>query len=80
MPLDPRDRRDIRRVADTLVAERNRHRLTQEDVAASSGVSLSTIQRMEEGTTDCGLSKYLRVARAIGIDPRDLLDRLDPVE
>jgi transcriptional regulator with XRE-family HTH domain len=73
MSLSPRDTQVLRRVADTIVAERNRRRLTQEQVANASDVSLSTIQRMEEGATDTGLSKYVRVADAIGVTPSELL-------
>jgi transcriptional regulator with XRE-family HTH domain len=77
MSLSPRDKQLLRHVADTLVAERNRRRLTQEQVADSSEVSLSTVQRIEEGATDSGLTKYVRMARAIGIPLATLFQGLE---
>lgn len=78
MGLSRQDKRALRTVADTIVAERKRRRLTQEGVAHRSSVSLSTIQRMEEGSTDSRLSNYIQVARAIGIPPAELLARVEP--
>jgi DNA-binding XRE family transcriptional regulator len=78
MALTPRDLQELRRIGDTIVAERNRHRMTQEDVADASEVSLSTVQRMEEGRTDTGMSKYLRVARAIGVPAERIVGSGEP--
>lgn len=67
MPLTRHDLSELRRLGDAIVAERGRRRMSQEDVASAADISLSTVQRMEEGRTDTGMSKYLRVARAIGV-------------
>jgi transcriptional regulator with XRE-family HTH domain len=67
MPLTRHDLSELRRLGDAIVAERGRRRMSQEDVASAAEISLSTVQRMEEGRTDSGMSKYLRVARAIGV-------------
>lgn len=77
MALTPRDKQALRVVANTIVAERNRRRWSQDDLADASEVSLSTIQRMEQGDVDCGLSKYLRVARAMELRSTVLLEGLE---
>lgn len=77
MALTPRDKQALRVVANTIVAERNRRRWSQDDLADASEVSLSTIQRMEQGDVDCGLSKYVRVARAMDLRPSVITDELD---
>ena len=76
MALSPRDKQALRVVANTIVAERNRRRWSQDDLADASEVSLSTIQRMEQGDVDCGLSKYVRVARSMELRPSLILDEL----
>ncbi|KRC46315.1 MULTISPECIES: helix-turn-helix domain-containing protein [unclassified Nocardioides] len=53
-------------------AERSRRDLTQEGVARRAGLATTQIARMERGETDSGISKYLRVAVAIGMSPADL--------
>lgn len=77
MALTPRDKQALRVVANTIVAERHRRRWSQDDLADASDVSLSTIQRMEQGDVDCGLSKYVRVARAMELRPAVIIDELE---
>jgi len=55
-----------------LRAERVRRNLTQEAVADRAGLGVTQIARMERGETDTGISKYVLVARAIGIDPAEI--------
>ena len=62
----------LEQIGDNLRAERSRRRLTQEAVAHISGLGTTQLARMERGETDSGITKYLRVAAAIGIDPPDL--------
>jgi transcriptional regulator with XRE-family HTH domain len=66
-------------IGSNLRAERVRRHLTQEAVARRSGMGVTQVARMERGETDSGISKYLRVAAAIGIEPTELLHgiRLD---
>jgi transcriptional regulator with XRE-family HTH domain len=59
-------------IGSNLRAERVRRHLTQEAVARRSGLGVTQLARMERGETDSGISKYLRVAAAIGIEPPDL--------
>ena len=53
-------------------AERVRRNLTQEALASRTGIAVTQLARMERGETDSGITKYLRVADAIGIGPADL--------
>jgi transcriptional regulator with XRE-family HTH domain len=62
----------LERIGANLRAERVRRHLTQEAVARRSGLGVTQLARMERGETDTGISKYLRVAAAVGIEPIDL--------
>jgi transcriptional regulator with XRE-family HTH domain len=62
----------LERIGSNLRAERVRRHMTQEAVARRSGLGVTQLARMERGETDSGISKYLRVAAAIGIDPPEL--------
>jgi len=59
-------------IGSNLRAERVRRHLTQEAVARRSGLGVTQLARMERGETDSGISKYLRVAAAIGIEPGEI--------
>jgi len=59
-------------IGSNLRAERVRRNLTQEAVARRSGLGVTQLARMERGETDSGISKYLRVAAAIGIEPTEI--------
>lgn len=60
-------------------AERVRRNLTQEALASRTGIAVTQLARMERGETDSGITKYLRVAAAIGIGPADLFWNLELV-
>jgi transcriptional regulator with XRE-family HTH domain len=77
MPFSTTDLLEL--IGSNLRAERVRRHLTQEAVARRSGMGVTQVARMERGETDSGISKYLRVAAAIGIEPTELLHgiRLD---
>lgn len=69
----------LQQIGSNLRAERARRHLTQEAVARRSGLGVTQLARMERGETDTGISKYLRVAAAMGISPGELFQgvRLD---
>lgn len=75
--MESTDSRLLLQVGLNLRAERARRNLTQETVARLSGLGPTQVARMERGETDSGISKYLRVARAIGIEPAELFVNLD---
>jgi transcriptional regulator with XRE-family HTH domain len=58
-----------------LARTRLEHNLTQAELAAESGVSKKTIERLEAGEAGA-LSTFIRVLRALG--QLDALDRLVP--
>jgi transcriptional regulator with XRE-family HTH domain len=62
--------RDIRAlVARNVILARRALGVTQEDLAARSGVSRATIAQLESGTNDCRLSTLSDLARALSINP-----------
>ncbi|MFT4265573.1 MAG: helix-turn-helix transcriptional regulator [Nocardioides sp.] len=66
----------LRHVGLTIKAERARRDWTQEKLAHDSGLSVSQIARMERGLRDAGVTRIVRVAWALGIDPAVLLGGL----
>jgi transcriptional regulator with XRE-family HTH domain len=66
----------LRRVGRNLKAERARRELTQEGLAHLAGIGVAQLARMERGETDSGLTKYVKTARALGIDPSLLFQEL----
>ena len=66
----------LRQVGLTLKAERARRDWTQEKLAHDAGLSVSQIARMERGHRDAGVTRIVRVAWALGIEPGVLLQGL----
>jgi len=58
----------LRLVGRNIRAERARRDLTQEGLAHAAGIGVAQLARMERGETDSGLSKYVVVARTLGVD------------
>ena len=75
--MEHRDQMILKRVGRNLAAERGRSDLTQEQVAARMGVQTTQYARMEQGRTDSGITKYLKAAWAIEMDPAELFRRLE---
>jgi transcriptional regulator with XRE-family HTH domain len=48
--------------------------MTQEDLADASGVSRSTISRLESGTQEPRPSTTSKLADVLGVEPQDLAD------
>jgi transcriptional regulator with XRE-family HTH domain len=53
---------------------RERLELTQEDIAARSGVHATEVSRIEAGKRDPQVSTLLRLAKAVEVRPGQLLD------
>ena len=68
----------LRQVGRNIKAERARRELTQEALAHVAGVGVAQLARMERGETDSGLTKYVSVARALGVPPELLLQGVTP--
>lgn len=63
----------LRQVGRNIKAERARRELTQEALAHLAGIGVAQLARMERGESDSGLTKYVRVARALDVEPSLLL-------
>ena len=60
---------------DKLRRERRRAALTQEQLADKAGVGIATIARIEGGDiTEPRVSTLRKLARALGMEPRELLE------
>lgn len=75
--MDYDDRTLLGQIGRNLRAERARRDITQETMAGLAGLGVTQVARMERGETDSGITKYLRLAAAIGMDPADLFYGID---
>lgn len=64
----------LERFARNLAAARAAARLTQEQVSERSGVHPTEVSRIERGERDPRVSTVIRLARALGKPPSELLD------
>jgi transcriptional regulator with XRE-family HTH domain len=64
----------VRDLGKNLRAARERLGLTQEEVAARSGVQAGEISRIERGKRDPQVSTLEKIASAVGVPPGRLLD------
>lgn len=67
----------LKQIGRNIKAERARRDLTQEALAHASGVAVAQVARMERGESDTGISKYVRLARALNVAPALLLQDVD---
>ena len=51
--------------------------LTQEDLSRASGIHAVEISRMESSMRDMKISTLLKLCRALGMTPNELLDGVD---
>jgi transcriptional regulator with XRE-family HTH domain len=71
------DTAEVKRLSEQLGAnvraERARRNLRQEDVAHAAGLAIAQYARIERGESgDSGVSKYVRIARALGVNIAEL--------
>jgi DNA-binding transcriptional regulator YiaG len=59
-----------------LVEARKSRKLTQADVATRLGRPQSFVSKYERGERRLDVVEFLEVARAIGVDPKRLIDKL----
>jgi transcriptional regulator with XRE-family HTH domain len=64
----------MRNLGKNVRAARIGRELTQEQVAALSGVQAGEISRIETGKRDPQVSTLMKIARALGVPPGELLD------
>lgn len=52
--------------------------MTQADLAGASGLTKATISRLETGATKARISTVRKLAKALNVDPGELLTNADP--
>ena len=57
-----------------IVAERTKRGITQRQLALMTGTSRSYLWKIEIGAADVGIDVLIRVARALDVPVRDLID------
>ncbi len=57
-----------------IVAERTRRSITQRQLALMTGTSRSYLWKIEIGAADVGIDVLIRIARALDVPVRDLID------
>ncbi|MEO8852797.1 MAG: helix-turn-helix transcriptional regulator [Ginsengibacter sp.] len=68
------------RIGQKIREIRKSKKISQFDLADKCEVDYSQISRMELGKVNVSISNFLRVAKALGIDPREFLDWYDNSE
>jgi transcriptional regulator with XRE-family HTH domain len=61
-------RQTLVQIGRNIRAERARVGLRQEEVAHLAHMGVAQLARMERGEVDAGITKYVRVGRALGVD------------
>lgn len=61
------------RIGDNLREARTRRLMTQQELADESGVGVTTIIRIERNQVDPQFRNIRKLARALGVSPRDLV-------
>ena len=67
------DKYFIKKVGNRIKALRNEKGLSQDDLSCDANVSRSTISMVETARNDITLSKIKRIAKALDIEPYELL-------
>lgn len=57
-----------------IVAERAKRGVTQQQLALMTGTSRSYLWKIEIGAADVGIDVLIRIARALDVPVRDLID------
>lgn len=57
-----------------LRSERRRLEIKQADLAAKTGIHVTTLSRIEQGRLRMSLDQVLRIAAALDVDPGDFLN------
>lgn len=67
------NKRFIKKVGNNIKLFRNERGLTQEGLALESNISTSTIGMIETARNDITLSKIYAIAKALNVEPYELL-------
>ncbi len=61
------------KIGDNLKQKRIRRALTQEDLAQKAGLTTASVARIERNETEPRMSTLRRLAKALDIDPAELV-------
>jgi transcriptional regulator with XRE-family HTH domain len=62
-----------------LIAEKRKHQgMTQDQVAVLSGIDSSNVRAYESGRSTPNVQSLIRIAKALGVKPGELLEGLEP--
>lgn len=67
------DRTDLQRFGNRVRVERERLGVSQEELADRAGMHRTYLGGVERGERNVGLLNVIRIARALGVEPADLL-------
>ena len=65
--------REKRSLGSNIRTIRTEHGITQQKLALMTGVSRSNLWKIENGTADVGIDVLIRIARALDMPVRDLI-------
>lgn len=65
---------EIATFAHNVAITRTRQKLSQTQVSARSGIHVTEVSRIERGLRDPRLTTLIRLARALEVQPANLLD------
>ncbi len=68
-PLSPETIAELRCIGRNVAGIREWRNLSQEELRTASGVSYRQVQRIEGGHSDASVSAYLRIAKALRVQP-----------
>ena len=63
-----------RALGSRIIAERTRRGITQRQLALMTGTSRSYLWKIEIGAADVGIDVLIRIARALDVRVRDLIE------
>lgn len=63
-----------RSLGSRIVAERTQRGITQRQLALMTGTSRSYLWKIETGAADVGIDVLIRIAKALDVRTRDLID------
>ena len=66
--------REKQSLGSRIVAERTRRGITQRQLALMTGTSRSYLWKIEIGAADVGIDVLIRIARALDMPVRDLIE------
>ena len=63
-----------RAIGSQIRAERDAHGISQRQLALMTGTSRSYLWKIETGTADIGIDILIKIAQALDVQVRDLID------